>query len=155
MHQENLGRGVSMKNCSLLLNAFFAFALAMFAGRAEAGTIPAQCFANNFTCQTSGYVDITISPTISLADVFLVAESAATQDIIPLTSSLAAGTPTTFASVFLPRIEVGKPDYVTILGVYDVANGLVAVGFNPAGATTMIQDSTFFGVALPGSLTEA
>ena len=108
-------------------------------------------------------VDLTISPTVNLSDVYLVEGYtptmgfANTPTLISL-GSVNGGASRTFSALFDSLVSgtsiFGTPtvDYFTIIGLYDVPNGLVTIGFRNTVGQSDILNNVPFGLAVPGGL---
>jgi len=101
-------------------------------------------------------VDITISPTVALSDAYLVVGhmpvigNQTGPEVISL-GNLAA-TPTVISTT-LALFNLAPTDYFTILGVYDVPNGGVSVGFrNPVGVFDILNSVPYSLAVPPGSV---
>lgn len=126
-------------------------AAAMISPRADGGSI------------TSVNFDLTMSPTVSLSDVYLVEGYTPTlgfanQPTLYSLGSLSANTSRTFNNVpdflYSGTSIFGGPtlNYFTILGLYDVPNGLVTIGLRDAVGASYILNSAPFGLAIPGGI---
>ena len=106
-------------------------------------------------------VDLTISPTVNLSDVYLVEGYTPTLGFANTPTAyslghLSANTTANFSNVpdtlFSGTSIFGGPtlNYFTIIGLYDVPNGLVTIGFRDSIASFFVGEA--FGVAVPGGL---
>lgn len=107
------------------------------------------------------YGDLTVSSYVNLSDVYLVEGYSqsfgfANQPTVYSLGSVSANTPRVFSNVpddlyFGTSIFGGETvNYLTIIGVYDVPNGLVTIGFNDPVASLLTEFGNPFGVAVPG-----
>jgi len=107
------------------------------------------------------YEDLTVSSQVNLSDVYLVEGYSpsfgfANQPTVYSLGSVSANTPRTFSNVpdnlyFGTSIFGGETvNYFTIIGVYNVPNGLVKIGFKDSVASLLTEFGNPFGVAVPG-----